>query len=111
MIQAVTILVGAFEDAWKSVKASGAPLGTDKHAPMDRELLAKHFIEAAKQGERDQRQLSQEGVALTRPFKIKISIQINILLVRTPVRVENYPYWERKLSLLGTKTCSPHLAS
>jgi len=60
--EAVTILVGAFDDAWRSVEASGAPLATDKHAPMARELLAKHIIEAAKQGERDQRQLSQEAL-------------------------------------------------
>ena len=48
--QAVTVLVDAFDDAWRSVRASGAELAAAKYAPMARELLAKHIIVAAKRG-------------------------------------------------------------
>jgi hypothetical protein len=54
---AIRILVAAFDKAWQSVQASGATFDTDAAAEIARAVLAKHIIEAAKQGERDQRRL------------------------------------------------------
>lgn len=54
---AIRILVAAFDKAWQSVQASGAIFDTDAAAEIARAVLAKHIIEAAKQGERDQRRL------------------------------------------------------
>ena len=53
----VRILVAAFEKAWASVQASGAVFDADAQAELARSTLAKHIIEAAKQGERDQGRL------------------------------------------------------
>jgi hypothetical protein len=47
----------AFEKAWASVQTSGAIFETDGKAEAARAILAKHIIEAAKQGERDQGRL------------------------------------------------------
>jgi hypothetical protein len=60
----IRILVAAFEKAWESVQASGAILATDAKAEPARAILAKHIIEAAKQGERDQRRL-RDGALVT----------------------------------------------
>jgi len=54
----VTILVGAFDTAWKSVQASGSEYSAERFATQAREILAKHIIDAAEHGERDQRQLA-----------------------------------------------------
>ena len=51
------ILVAAFDKAWESVQASGAIFDTDTKVESARAILAKHIIEAAKQGEHDQRRL------------------------------------------------------
>jgi hypothetical protein len=53
----VRILVAAFEKAWASVQTSGAIFETDAKAEAAWATLAEHIIEAAKQGERDQRRL------------------------------------------------------
>jgi hypothetical protein len=52
----VRTLVAAFEKAWESVQASGAIFDTPA-TESARAILAKHIIEAAKQGERDQGRL------------------------------------------------------
>ena len=63
----VRTLVAAFEKAWASVQASGAVFDADAQAELARSTLAKHIIEAAKQGERDQGRLRDGAlVALTR---------------------------------------------
>ncbi len=59
----VRILMGAFDDAWASLQNSGAPFAAENYAERAREILAKHIIEAAKNGERDQHKLS-EGALL-----------------------------------------------
>ncbi len=59
----VRILVAAFEKAWASVQASGAVFDTGTKAASARAILAKHIIEAAKQGERDQGRL-RDGALL-----------------------------------------------
>ena len=53
----VQILTSAFDKAWEAVQASGAKFDTEIHSRAARTVIAKHIIEAAKQGERDQRRL------------------------------------------------------
>jgi hypothetical protein len=50
-------LVSALDKAWEAVEASGTKFETRAHADSARTILAKHIIEAAKQGERDQGRL------------------------------------------------------
>jgi hypothetical protein len=56
---AVRILTAAFDDAWQSLQTSGASYASDDHAKSAREILAKHIIEMAKLGERDQSRLRE----------------------------------------------------
>ena len=53
----IRTLVAAFDKAWEAIKASGTQFVTGAHADAARAVLAKHIIEAAKQGELDQRRL------------------------------------------------------
>jgi hypothetical protein len=53
----VRILTAAFDKAWEAVQASGAKFETEHNAVAARTIIAKHIIEAAKQGERDQGRL------------------------------------------------------
>ena len=59
----IRILVSAFDQAWESIQASEAKFDTGAHAENARATLAKHIIEAAKQGELDQRRL-RDGALL-----------------------------------------------
>ena len=59
----IRILVSAFDKAWESIQASEDKFDTGAHAERARAILAKHIIEAAKQGERDQRRL-RDGALL-----------------------------------------------
>lgn len=59
----IRILVSAFDKAWESIQTSGAEFDTGAHAECARAVLAKHIIEAAKQGELDQRRL-RDGALL-----------------------------------------------
>jgi hypothetical protein len=56
--ETVSLLIGAFDIAWKSVQTTDSEYSTEKYSSVVREVLAKHIIEAAKLGERDQRQLA-----------------------------------------------------
>ena len=65
----VHILIGAFDDAWASLLNSGAPFAAENHSETHklsedaaRDILAKHIIEAAKKGERDQHKLSEDAL-------------------------------------------------
>ena len=53
------ILTGAFDDAWASLKSSGAPWAADDYRETARMTIARYIIEAAKGGERNQRHLSE----------------------------------------------------
>ena len=53
----VRILTAAFDKAWEAVQASGAKFDTKRLLEAARTVIAKHIIEAAKQGERDQGRL------------------------------------------------------
>jgi hypothetical protein len=58
----LNILVGAFEEAWRSLQTSGAPFADEKYTATARKILARHIIEAAKKGERDRHRLSEEAL-------------------------------------------------
>ncbi|MGB6540079.1 MAG: hypothetical protein WBF03_04285 [Xanthobacteraceae bacterium] len=57
--ETIQILVGAFDDAWKAVQASGAPFASERYVETAREILAKSIIDGATRGERDRHELSQ----------------------------------------------------
>ena len=58
----VQILVAAFDKAWETVQASGM-VYAQANAEAVRAILAKHIIEAARQGERDHTRL-RDGALL-----------------------------------------------
>jgi hypothetical protein len=60
----IRTLVAALDKAWESIQASGTKFDTGAHAEAARAVLAKHIIDAAKQGERDQQRL-RDGALLT----------------------------------------------
>src|SRR5437899_4910473 len=59
----IRTLVDALDKAWEAIQASGAEFSTGAHAECARAILAKHIIDAAKQGERDQQRL-RDGALL-----------------------------------------------
>jgi len=58
----VEILVAAFDDAWAKLQASGAPLVGEGYVLGAREILARRIIVAAKRGERNPRQLTDDAL-------------------------------------------------
>jgi hypothetical protein len=64
----VRILVAAFDAAWESVQSSGAQLSDDQIEEA-RNLIAKIIIEAASQGERDERRLTECALLEYAKFK------------------------------------------
>ena len=59
----VRILVTAFDDAWRSLLASGITFESDRESKAVRDALAKYIIEQARYGERDRRRL-RDGALL-----------------------------------------------
>jgi hypothetical protein len=59
----IRTLVAALDKAWETIQASGAAFDTGAQAESARAILAKHIIEAAKQGERDQGRLRDGAIA------------------------------------------------
>ena len=59
----VRILVIAFDDAWRSLLASGITFESDRESKAVRDTLAKYIIEQARYGERDRRRL-RDGALL-----------------------------------------------
>jgi hypothetical protein len=57
--ETVRVIAAAFDRAWISVQASGAPFSASDYADRAREILGKYIVQAAKNGERDQRQLCE----------------------------------------------------
>ena len=57
--ETVQIMTGAFDRAWSSLQASGAPFSVADYAETARDILARHIVKAARNGERDQQQLCQ----------------------------------------------------
>jgi hypothetical protein len=58
----VRILVAAFDDAWASVRTSGAPFAEPAYQETARDIIAKSIIDAAKTGERNQRALTEAAL-------------------------------------------------
>jgi len=61
--ETLRILTAAFDAAWASIEASGTPLSKADYAEPAREIIGKHIIKAAKNGQRDQQQL-RDGALL-----------------------------------------------
>jgi hypothetical protein len=58
----VEILVAAFDDAWAKLQATGAPFVGEGYVLGAREILARRIIMAAKRGERNPRQLTDDAL-------------------------------------------------
>jgi hypothetical protein len=58
----IEILVTALEAAWTTLQASGAPFSEQRYADSARDVLAKHIIGIAHQGERDPRKLADDAL-------------------------------------------------
>ena len=67
----VRILVAAFDGAWRSLLASGMIFESDRESEAARDSLAKHIIEQARYGERDQRRLRDGAVLQCALSKLK----------------------------------------
>src|SRR6266508_6330643 len=67
----VRILVAAFDDAWRSLLASGITFESDRDSNAVRDTLAKHIIEQARYGERDQRRLRDGALLQYTQSKLK----------------------------------------
>jgi hypothetical protein len=57
--ETLRVLTAAFDAAWASIEATGTPfsLSDANYAETAREIIGKHIVQAAKNGERDQQQL------------------------------------------------------
>ena len=60
--ETIQILVGAFDEAWKTVQASATPFTSERSTETARQILAKSIIDDATHGERDPRALSQSAL-------------------------------------------------
>jgi hypothetical protein len=67
----VRILVAAFDDAWRSLLASGLTFESDRELKAVRDTLARHIIEQARYGERDQRRLRDGALLQYAQSKLK----------------------------------------
>jgi hypothetical protein len=67
----VRILVAAFDNAWRSLLASGITFESDRESNAVRDTLAKHIIEQARYGERDQRRLRDGALLQYSQSKLK----------------------------------------
>jgi hypothetical protein len=60
--EAIRILTSALDEAWKAISITGVSFASRGHAEATRETLAKRIIELARNGERDQRRLSEDAM-------------------------------------------------
>jgi hypothetical protein len=74
----IRILSLAFEKAWEAVQASGAQYVSDAHAEAARHIIAKHIIEAAKQGERDQRRLRDGALVALAQTSLRTAAKVRM---------------------------------
>jgi len=59
----IHILSGALDDAWLVVEANKATFKIDGNVDGARQMLAKHIVAMAKQGERDRQSLIEGALA------------------------------------------------
>jgi hypothetical protein len=69
----VRILSLAFDKAWEAIQVSGARYETDAHAEAARHIIAKHIIEAAKGGERDQHRLRDGALVALAQANLRVA--------------------------------------
>jgi hypothetical protein len=60
--EAVTVLVAAFDGAWKLLQGSGVVFASEASAENARLTIAKRIIEMARQGEHEQRRLRNDAL-------------------------------------------------
>jgi hypothetical protein len=58
----IKIVAQALDDAWDKIAKSGSEFARPAYANATREEIAKHMIEVAGRGERDQRILAEDAV-------------------------------------------------
>jgi hypothetical protein len=59
---AIRLLAGAFDDAWQQLTTAGARFADERQKEMARDIIAKHIIQLARLGERDQRKLAESAL-------------------------------------------------
>jgi hypothetical protein len=59
--ETLNLLSGAFENAWQRVQTSGNRLARPGYANVMREVMAKHIVNLAQHGERDEAELSDSA--------------------------------------------------
>jgi hypothetical protein len=59
--ETVNLLSDAFEGAWRRVQTSGNRLARPGYAKVMREVMAKHIVNLAEHGERDESALSNSA--------------------------------------------------
>ena len=59
--ETVNLLSDAFETAWQRVQTSGNRLARPGYAKVMREVMARHIINLAQHGERDETELSDSA--------------------------------------------------
>lgn len=60
--ETINRLSGAFENAWRRIEATGNRLARPGYANVMREVMAKHIINLAQHGKRDEAELSDSAV-------------------------------------------------
>jgi hypothetical protein len=60
--ETIQILVGAFDEVWKTVQASGTHFASERHVEIARQIIAKSIIDDATSGKRDQHELAQSAL-------------------------------------------------
>jgi hypothetical protein len=59
---AIRLLAGAFDDAWRQLMDRGAQFADERQQEMAREIIAKHIIQLARLGERDRQKLAESAL-------------------------------------------------
>ena len=70
--ETIQILVDAFDEAWKSVQATGTTFTSERYLEIARQTLAKSIIEEATRGERDPHKLSQSALLKLTQSNLKV---------------------------------------
>jgi len=58
----VRVMSAAFDDTWQTLQTNTAGVVASDRAAVTREMLARHIIEMASLGERDQRRLRESAL-------------------------------------------------
>jgi hypothetical protein len=60
--ETVNVMAGAFDAAWKTVISSGAPFADERYRERVREIIARHIIQLARLGGRDQKLMADDAL-------------------------------------------------